>query len=485
MSVLKTLLKQLPIQFFQSWPLVSIHARDRAVLNSALHGTNSFLALKKILTLMAQKFGAEYLFVKTQIVRHKNMRPSKCFFKYLKYVVNRETFAQGALLRDPVKERHLAWNHKIFRGDNEILFVCPCTRVIVKMPGKLNHARPIRDIACGCAPVLREPRGFRIKNKVAFFTLIIIVHGYSIYKTSWSASVVQYPIMTWFMFAVLSAFLASLSSIIEKRTLIKVHSTDFSLATALLIALFSIPFFFTGSASAITPKVLIATYIVSLLASLAFLEVTKGVRHMEISASAPLFLLSPFLTALIAYLFLHETLTTMQLFGIGLLALGTYILETRSWGDISGFLNNFFGDKYARLIILGLFFYAITSTIDRVVLGEWGVPALLFVGILHACIFINLSLLFLWQGRSWKNLFRVVGDSWKPLTLISLLTIGYRASYSYAVAMTAVALVISIKRSSSLFTTVIGGQLFHDHALLRKSVACAVMIAGVYFMSLK
>ncbi len=291
--------------------------------------------------------------------------------------------------------------------------------------------------------------------------------------------------MTWFVYATLSAFLSSLASIIEKRTLARVHSTDFSLLTAFLIAVLSLPFFFTTSLASLTPKVLLVIYFTSILASFAFLEVTKGIRHMEISNSAPLFLLSPFLTAILAYFVLGETLTHLQLVGVGLLALGTYVLETKNMRDVRGFVKHFFGDRYARFIVLGLFFYAITSTIDRVILGSWGIPAMLFVGVVHIFIFGNFLVYFLWQRRSVALVSETFQQSWKVLALIALLTIGYRLAYSVAVSLTAVALVIAIKRSSSLFTTIIGGQLFHDHDLLRKSFACTIMIGGVALMALK
>ena len=53
-----------------------------------------------------------------------------------------------------------------------------------------------------------------------------------------------------------------------------------------------------------------------------------------------------------------------------------------------------------------------------------------------------------------------------------------------ALALAATGLVVAVKRSAVLFTTVIGGELFRDDHLLRKSVACAVMISGVYLLAL-
>jgi uncharacterized membrane protein len=67
--------------------------------------------------------------------------------------------------------------------------------------------------------------------------------------------------------------------------------------------------------------------------------------------------------------------------------------------------------------------------------------------------------------------------------LIALLTTLYRLAQAHATALAAVGLVVAVKRSSALFTTVIGGELFREHDLIRKSVACLIMIVGVYLLA--
>ncbi|MFH1589978.1 MAG: hypothetical protein ABIB43_05410 [archaeon] len=59
-------------------------------------------------------------------------------------------------------------------------------------------------------------------------------------------------------------------------------------------------------------------------------------------------------------------------------------------------------------------------------------------------------------------------------------------SYLLAVATpgAAISLIIPIKRTSSLFTTLIGGKLFHEKNLLIKILASIIMIWGVVFILL-
>lgn len=290
--------------------------------------------------------------------------------------------------------------------------------------------------------------------------------------------------MSWFVYAVLSAFFASLSSILEKRSLERVHSVDFATAIAVLTAAITLPVFVLQPLDALTPRVVGLTYLLSLIAALAFMEVTRGVRHMEISASSPLFLLSPLMTALLAYAILGETLTPIQIGGIALLAVGTYILETERMGDVRGFFRHIAGDRYTRLIILGIFLYSLTALADRVMLSEWGVPATLLVALVQIFIAINFLLLALWQRGSLKGAHAVLRKEWRILGLVAIFTVLARITNAEATALVAVGLAAAVKRSSTLFTTVIGGEMFRDHGLLRKSIACAIMIAGVAVIAL-
>ncbi|HSE34695.1 MAG TPA: EamA family transporter [Candidatus Paceibacterota bacterium] len=290
--------------------------------------------------------------------------------------------------------------------------------------------------------------------------------------------------MSWFVYAVLSAFFASLSSILEKRSLERVHSVDFATAIAVITAAITLPVFFLQPLDALTPRVVGLTYLLSLVAALAFVEVTRGVRHMEISASSPLFLLSPLMTALLAYAILGEALTNLQVGGIALLAIGTYILETERMGDLRGFIRHIAGDRYTRLIILGIFLYSLTAIADRVMLSEWGVPATLLVALVQIFIAMNFLLLALWQRGTLKGAEAVLRKEWRILGLVAIFTVCARIANAEATALVAVGLAAAVKRSSTLFTTVIGGEMFRDHGLLRKSIACAIMIAGVAVIAL-
>lgn len=291
--------------------------------------------------------------------------------------------------------------------------------------------------------------------------------------------------MTWFVYAVLSAFLGSLTAILEKKTLTTLHAIDFSIALAFAAALFSSPILFTASWESITPTVLALTLLISILSAFAFVGVSRGMRHLEISTSSPLFLMGPFMTVLLAYLLIGETLAPMQLWGILLLAIGIYVLETRHLLRAGEFWQHLWGDKYSRFIMFGLLLYAGSAVCDRIVLAYLNVPAPLFIALAQvflAIVFIGIA--YYYRGGIREPL-RLSAPHWKSILFLALLAMFARIAQAEATALAAIGLVTAVKRTSALFTTVIGGEIFHDQYILRKTIACFIMIGGVYLIALK
>lgn len=288
--------------------------------------------------------------------------------------------------------------------------------------------------------------------------------------------------MTWLAYALLTALFSSLASLCEKRALNRLHSIDFAAAIAFVTALLTLPVLWTSSWEKITPGILLFIFILAFIAAMAFLSVTRGVRHMEISLSSPLFLLGPLVATLFAFLILNERVSALQLIGMCVLLVGTYILETEHLDHGKEFIKNIWGNKYSRFILFGLFLYGLTSVGDRIVLGKWGIAPTLYTAIIQVFIALHFVLLTWHHRGSPLASMKLVRRYWKAILILALLTIGYRISQGYATAIVAVGLVVAIKRSSSLFTTIIGGELFHDHDILRKTFACLIMILGVYLI---
>ena len=88
-------------------------------------------------------------------------------------------------------------------------------------------------------------------------------------------------------------------------------------------------------------------------------------------------------------------------------------------------------------------------------------------------------------SRRTDAVLQIAKMEWKLILLVAVLTTGYRIMQSQAAALAAIGLVIAIKRSSALFTTIVGGEIFRERDLIRKTIACSIMIGGVYLIAMK
>jgi uncharacterized membrane protein len=96
-------------------------------------------------------------------------------------------------------------------------------------------------------------------------------------------------------------------------------------------------------------------------------------------------------------------------------------------------------------------------------------------------LFFAIIFFFIFIFSSRKNISNVIKGSYNELGwifLISILTIGYRYTQLLAVSLAPVALVLAIKRTSVFWATIIGGKLFKDTSLLRKSIAVTIIVIG-------
>ena len=67
---------------------------------------------------------------------------------------------------------------------------------------------------------------------------------------------------------------------------------------------------------------------------------------------------------------------------------------------------------------------------------------------------------------------------WIILATITALLADFSYYQALAVPAALVSLIVPILRLSSLFTVIIGGEIFHEKHLIRKIIACLIMVLG-------
>jgi drug/metabolite transporter (DMT)-like permease len=275
-----------------------------------------------------------------------------------------------------------------------------------------------------------------------------------------------------------SALLVAFSAIVEKRTLLREHAMEFAATLAIANLVITLPLFAWADLGTLSPAAVALIFIDSLLLTFAFYFMVKGLRHMEVSSASPLFVLRPAFVAVLAFIFLGEALTRMQAGGISLMVAGAYILETHRAGRLLDPIREFWQSKYVHYIISALFLYSVSALLGRYILARLGVEPLAYTAAVHVFLAANFFILLSVFHDGWRGIVRALREYGLWFALVAVLTMGYRVLDAMAVKVAFVGLVSALRSSSAFFATLLGGEIFHEHNLLRKAAACAVMLAG-------
>jgi drug/metabolite transporter (DMT)-like permease len=285
--------------------------------------------------------------------------------------------------------------------------------------------------------------------------------------------------VVWFSIALVSALLSATSAITQKKALYNIGALDFSVILSFVNLLLSIPFFFYIDYNKVTELSMLILFGKSIIGVLAFWSVMLALKNLQISNALPLLALTPGLVAVFAFLFIGEKINLAETIGLILLISGTYIIESKNSQSIFSAFNVFIKSKFHHYILSALFLFTASSVLDKMLLKKYSMPPVALLAFQHLFFAIIFYMLYLFNSK--RSLPSVVKSHYKELGLIvftSLLTVGYRYTQIVAVSMAPVALVLAVKRTSVFWASIIGGKLFKDTNLLKKSIAITIIVVG-------
>lgn len=287
--------------------------------------------------------------------------------------------------------------------------------------------------------------------------------------------------MIWIIYALMSALFQSVNTVIGKKELLKEHSTEYLTIYFVSIGILSfvlIPF--------VNFDISLYTICFILFLSILFIEGgifgTKALKRMDISVVTPLTNLSPIFLIIIAYLFLGEKLSSIQLFGIIILIFGAYILEVNNDKDIIRPFKKLIKAKHFHYLLLSMFLLSLTAIGEKYLLNKKlvnPISLLFFMGILGLFVIITLQFLFFKNYKGVKKALKVSKLQILLSAIAFLISAGF---YYFAVNLVYVSIVVPIKRLSTLISTIFGGGFFHEKNLFQKTIACVVMLIGLYLV---
>ncbi|RJO60529.1 hypothetical protein C4544_04980 [candidate division WS5 bacterium] len=284
--------------------------------------------------------------------------------------------------------------------------------------------------------------------------------------------------MPWYVIALGSALFVGLYEIAEKKALVKERSLTFLLVSSLVMLALSLPLIFFGHVTAVDPRMTMYIFIKCVFAVSLFVLTGKAMKHMEISEFAPLMNLSPLILFIPSIFFLQEKLTLVNVFGVLLIVFGAYVVELKDGWRTP--LKRMLKNKYIHLLFLAFIFNALSATMDKFILvKQINVDTFfLYNRFFIALLLLGAYLIFKDKNDSMKVTFK---RSFWWILIAAVLFMGADYVYFSAVAIpaAAIALIIPLKRTGTLVATVLGGEMMKEDNLVRKAVACVIMIAGV------
>ncbi|NOR84499.1 EamA family transporter [archaeon] len=207
-------------------------------------------------------------------------------------------------------------------------------------------------------------------------------------------------------------------------------------------------------------------------------------KKYEISSVSPLLNLSPMVLLVFSFIFLSELLSGIQVIGIFLMILSTYYLETIThhhnkknphkthFKDIISKDKSFFISTFVMLILMSF-----AAIFDKIILTSVDVYSNMFftsIFILSAMVFFNIK-------KITNPMLVVKKIATVPVFFVAVFSIisNFLILFSIAIPTSLVSLIIPIRRSSTLFSSLFGGLLFHEKHLAKKVTAIIGMILSL------
>lgn len=287
--------------------------------------------------------------------------------------------------------------------------------------------------------------------------------------------------MEWYVFAIGAAIFSAAFQILRKKALLKCHALNFESARTMyvvMIALVLLPFLdwsFDKSA-------LIIVYIVSFLAAIGILFAAKAYRHNDISLISPLSNLRPAFVAIIAFIFLSESLGYKQIAGILIILVSAYILESNHhFSNIFEPLKHMIKSKYTLYFIFAMFLFSITAVLDKFVISTKITHVYTYFFLLWLFLAINLNIIHGLRYGLNDTIKYIKKATYLPF-FVALASVLANLLMLKALSLEYVSLVIPIVLLSTLLVTLLGGKFFHEKNLVFRVIISIFMLIGAYLI---
>lgn len=288
-------------------------------------------------------------------------------------------------------------------------------------------------------------------------------------------------LVMWIVFAFGSAFFAGLTSILVKCGIRKTDSTVATAIRTIVVLFFSwIMVFLVGSygeISHIERKTLVFLILSGLATGTSWLCYFKALQLGDINKVVPIDKSSTVLTILLAFLFLHETITTWKLLGVVCLAIGTFCMIEKKKSADSGTG----GLRWLWYALGSAVFASLTSILGKI--GISGVESNLGTAIRTIVVLVMSWMMVFVQGKQ-TDLKTIEKGEIGYICLSGLATGASWLCYYKALQDGLASVVVPIDKLSILVTIGFSYVVFHEKLTKKAAFGLLGIIVGTLLMLL-
>jgi drug/metabolite transporter (DMT)-like permease len=206
----------------------------------------------------------------------------------------------------------------------------------------------------------------------------------------------------------------------------------------------------------------------------AIILYTKALKVSPLSVSMPFLALTPLFLIAISFVVLGEKVSPGGSIGILLMAIGSYTLNIHKIRQaIFEPFKAIFREKGSVMMIIVAFIFSFTASLGKMAI-EHSSPV--FFGSIY---FVLLTLMFTPIALiKNKGSLTITRKDFGPLAAIGITYSIMILFHMLAISMVNVAYMISVKRTSLLFSILYGHLLFREEKIAEKAVGSIIMFAG-------
>lgn len=286
--------------------------------------------------------------------------------------------------------------------------------------------------------------------------------------------------MLWFFLATSVAFLQSVKDVYNKTQLKNFDEYIIGCSLTFFTALFLSPLLFFIEIPQLGNNFWLALSVSASLNAIAYTIYLKAIKISDLSIVAPIATFTPLFLLITSPLIVGEFPNLMGIIGVLLIVVGSYVLNIKE--KQRGYFAPFRAiiiDKGSRLALLVAFIWSITGNFDKVGVQNsspifWGISVFFTISILLLPIVLY---------KSHHNSYKIKTGGWK-LVVYGMINSVAMGCQMMAINLTFVAYVISVKRTSALFSVILGKIILKEKGIKERLLGATIMILGVFLISI-